>query len=296
VKTVLEKFEEKDAETSFLFVDAIEKLDKIDVQAKDSKKQIDVQANESKKQIVRELAKSLEGKIPTDTICIEITNRLRGRVSDRFIRQCLDEKYKQEGPVNNAKKQKNPEQKDKAIDKLAVVTPLGQVIEEREEEKEDIMMDTDGRISIEEKDKPPTTIDFSVITNKTIVPVSYPQEHQLKEKTNPGLEECSSCNDLRDENRELKEALEKSSQFATADKILPVSATATYDIDKGNDILPFEFSTQYKELQNHMVLQFQNSGNRGKVWFNGKINIKTREVISTNIGRIEEQVQDESSP
>jgi hypothetical protein len=56
------------------------------------------------------------------------------------------------------------------------------------------------------------------------------------------------------------------------------------------------FSTHYKELQNHMVLQFRNSGSRGKVWFNGKINIKTREVISTNIGRIEgqQQQQDES--
>jgi hypothetical protein len=45
-----------------------------------------------------------------------------------------------------------------------------------------------------------------------------------------------------------------------------------------------------------MVLQFRNSGSRGKVWFNGKINIKTREVISTNIGRIEgqQQQQDES--
>jgi tetrahydromethanopterin S-methyltransferase subunit A len=67
VKTVLEKFKEKDAETSFLFEDAIEKLDKIDVQA-----------NESKKQIVRELAKNLEGNFQSDTICIEITNRLSG--------------------------------------------------------------------------------------------------------------------------------------------------------------------------------------------------------------------------
>jgi tetrahydromethanopterin S-methyltransferase subunit A len=67
VKTVLEKFKEKDAETSFLFEDAIEKLDKIDVQA-----------NESKKQIVRELAKNLKGNFQSDTICIEITNRLSG--------------------------------------------------------------------------------------------------------------------------------------------------------------------------------------------------------------------------
>jgi NCAIR mutase (PurE)-related protein len=182
VTTILEKFKEKlDTDTSFLFVDAIEKLDKIDVQAKDSKKQIGVKANESKKQIVRELAKSLEGEIPTDTICIELTNRLRGRVSDRFIRQCLDEKYKQKGRVKNAKKQKNHEKKDKAIDKLAAVTPLNPAFEE-----EKGIVDAGDKISIEEvKDEPPI-IDFSVMTEKTIVPVSYQQEHKLKEKTNPG--------------------------------------------------------------------------------------------------------------
>jgi hypothetical protein len=36
------------------------------------------------------LAKSLEGKIPTDTICIEITNRLHGKVSKSFIHDCLE--------------------------------------------------------------------------------------------------------------------------------------------------------------------------------------------------------------
>jgi hypothetical protein len=281
----LEKFKKKDIEISSLFEDAREKLDKIGVQA-----------TESKKQIVIDLAKTLEEKIPIDTIAMKIVKQLRKRVSRRFIHQCLDEKYKQKGRVKNAKTQKNHSKKNKVIGKLAAVTPPNPAVEdgEREEKKEDIIIDTNGRISIKEKDKSLTTIDLSAITDKTIVPVPYQQEHSLKEKTNPGLEECSSCNDLRDENRELKEALEKSSQFATADKILPVSATATYDIDKGNDILPFEFSTHYKELQNHMVLQFRNSGNRGKVWFNGKINIKTREVISTNIGRIEEQQQDES--
>ena len=82
MKTFLEKFEEKDAETSFPFEYAIEKLDKIDVQA-----------NESKKQIVRELAKSLEGKIQSDTTSMKIVNRLCGRVSARFTRECLDEKF-----------------------------------------------------------------------------------------------------------------------------------------------------------------------------------------------------------
>jgi hypothetical protein len=63
-------------------------------------------------------------KIRTDTICVEIVNQLRGQVSDRFIRECLDEKYKQKVRVENARKQQS--KKDKETDKLAAVTPLNQ--------------------------------------------------------------------------------------------------------------------------------------------------------------------------
>jgi hypothetical protein len=283
VKTVLEKFEEKDAETSFLFVDAIEKLDKIDVQTKDSKKQIGVRANESKKQIVRDLAKNLEGKIPTDTICMEITNHLSGRVSDRFVRECLDERYKDKVYSDNAKKQ-HPK-KNKAIDKLAAVTPLNPAVGE-----EKGIVDVDDSVSIEEKDKPPTTIDFSVMTDKTIVPVSYPQEHKLNEKTDHSLEEYSSCQEPVDENREV--ALEKVSQVTIANKMVTSEEPAnTHDNEMDKGILHFEFPIYYKKLQNQMALLSRKSGRDGKVWFNGKIEIETGKVISKNFGRIEQQQQ-----
>ena len=84
-----------DAEISPLFDNAREKLDKTDKLAK-----------ETKKQIIIDLAKNLEGKIPTDTISMEIVNQLRGQVSERFIHECLDEKYKQKVRVDNARKQK----------------------------------------------------------------------------------------------------------------------------------------------------------------------------------------------
>ncbi len=61
-------------------------------------------------------------------------------------------------------------------------------------------------------------------------------------------------------------------------------------MDQG--ILQFEFPIHYK-LQNHMALLFRKSGSGGKVWINGKIDIKTREVISKNFGRRQQQ-QDES--
>jgi hypothetical protein len=139
-------YEESYDETiSSLFQDAVVKLDKVDAQAK-----------ESKKQIIIDLAKNLEGKIPTDTISIEIINQLRGQVSERFIRECLDEKYKQKVRVENARKQKyqiRQEEEDKASGKLAAVTPLNQEVEEEDENKKVIILDTDGRISLQDEEE-----------------------------------------------------------------------------------------------------------------------------------------------
>ena len=81
-----------DEELSAVFEEAKSKLDSIDIRAKNEKKQVIVQ-----------LSKDLEGKVPTHTISIEIVNQLRGRVSERFIHECLDDKYKQKYRAENAK-------------------------------------------------------------------------------------------------------------------------------------------------------------------------------------------------
>jgi len=83
-------------EISSCFQTARQKLDKVDADTK-----------EKKTQIVKDLAKDLEGKIRTDSICNEIVHQLRGKVSERLIRSCLDEKYKETHRVENARKQKN---------------------------------------------------------------------------------------------------------------------------------------------------------------------------------------------
>ena len=90
--------ETNQAEISLFFEDAKAKLDKIDAQKQ-----------KEKKQIITQLAKDLEGKIATDTISIEIVVQLRGKVSERFIHNCLEEKYKQKRRVENARKQKKQE-------------------------------------------------------------------------------------------------------------------------------------------------------------------------------------------
>lgn len=80
-----------DEEVSLLFTDVIAKLDMLDAQTKTTKKEI-----------INCLAKNLESKISLDSICIEIVTQLQGRVSARFIHECLDEKYKQKHRVENA--------------------------------------------------------------------------------------------------------------------------------------------------------------------------------------------------
>lgn len=100
----------KTEEIDACFKVAVERLDKVETEAK-----------EKKSQIVRDTAKSLEGKIPTDEIANEIVHQLRGRVSERLIRHCLDEKYKKKHRVENAKR------------KLAAILPLNdgrEVVEE----------------------------------------------------------------------------------------------------------------------------------------------------------------------
>jgi hypothetical protein len=67
-----------------------------------------------------------------------------------------------------------------------------------------------------------------------------------------------------------------------------VSTMSTYgDHDyTSNDILSFECSLPYKDIQRYTQDLFQKTGGNGRVWFNGKINIKTGMAISSTLGRI----------
>ena len=106
---------EHEDEISQLFKNALIKIDEIDKQAK-----------KEKKNIVKDLARDLEGKIRLETICKEIINQLHGRVSERFIRKCLEDKYKQQFRAENAKKQKKTLQAEESNQNLAATMPLKQ--------------------------------------------------------------------------------------------------------------------------------------------------------------------------
>ncbi|MFL6420151.1 MAG: hypothetical protein ACJ71P_12135, partial [Nitrososphaeraceae archaeon] len=123
-----------------VFEEAKSKLDNIDARAKNEKKQVIIQ-----------LAKDLEGKVPTDTISIEIVNQLRGIVSERFIHESLDDKYKQKYRAENAKKRKSKEEEKGNEENLAAVALLNR----ETKRKVTIIIDNQGRLEIVEDEKSP---------------------------------------------------------------------------------------------------------------------------------------------
>jgi hypothetical protein len=280
--------ENHDEEISSLFQDAIVKLE-----------EIKEHTNQQKKQIVVELAKDLEGKIPTDTICMEIVTQLRGQVSGGFVRECLDEKYKQKHRVKNARKQKKQDyfEEKEAIYNLAEVTTLnsepdngkiilvgahGQEVVQRERENNDKPssgMDNDDD-STEDKTEP----------SSPNLPYQKEQEQQSGPKDESvDLKECPGCRELYHENIELKEVIEKLNQFTPADKMKNANDTSN-DVKTVNKILVFEFCKPYGEVSEYLgsFSQFDGSAD---VWFSGKIDTGTGMVVSSGYGRIMQQHQ-----
>ena len=242
--------ENHDEEISSLFQDAMVKLE-----------EIEDNANQQKKQIVVELAKNLEGKIPTDTICMKIVTQLRGQVSPGFIRECLGEEYKQKHRVENARKQKKQDyvEEKEDIDELAEVTPLnpepengkiilvgahGQSLVQRERENNDNPSSDINDVSTENN----TESTSSKLLNQK------EHEQQLGAKDEPvDLKRCPGCRELYHENIELKEVIEKQNQFTPADKIKNANGPNN-EMKTANKTMYFEFCKPYGEVSDTWVL------------------------------------------
>ncbi len=281
--------ENHDTLISMLFNDARDKLEKIDAHEK-----------QQKKQIVVELAKSLEGIIPTDVICMKIINKLLGRVSERFIRECLDEKYKQKPRIENARKQKKQHylEDKEGIEKLAAVTPLNQSLEN----DKIILVAAHGeqelsQSEVENNEKPYSEMDTnSTEENIKSLPhkLSYQKEieQQLGPKNKPIIpNECPSCIELSYKNNQLREALGKLNQFTSADK-MKNAKDANKDVNTANNIVDFEFCEPLGELCNYLESLFQ-LGNSESVWFSGKIDTSTGKVVSSGYGRTRQNKKQE---
>ncbi len=259
--------------------------------ARDKLRNVETHARIQKKQIVIDLAKDLDGKIPTDTISAEIVTQLHDQVSERFIHECLDEKYKQKSRVDNARKQKKEPKEPQVISKLAALPPLNQEVEE--DDKKVIMLDTDGGITIQEdeNDEPPTTT-CSSIMDKTFTTESYQQpsqEQEIKKDIDSQEKECISSKDLSFENGQLKKVIEKSNQLIQSENMVSSTTLIKNNRDIIDNILSCEFFMLFKKIREYMTPQHSRIGDAGKIWFNVKIDRETGNVISSNFGRIDKQ-------
>jgi hypothetical protein len=250
-----------------------QEIDSIFDYARDKLAKVDENAKEQKKKIVIDLAKRLEGKIPIETISIEIVNQLRGQVSQRLIHEILPEKYKQKHRVENAKKQKKI-QKDE--NKLAAVAPLKQAEEHQEDEelknKEVMVTDIDGRTILyyqnKDEDRPSSTaIDTSSLTEGGFSQSSYNAK----------------------KNKEQEQPIEKPNQLTVTStdmgntEIVADASSSQMSYSNDKDILSFEFSLSRKDVQSY--LDSSKSNTDDKVWLNVKVDLKTGKAIFATTGR-----------
>ncbi len=260
---------------------------------------IKVNTEQQKKQVVKELAKSLEEKIPTDTICIEITNQLRCKVSESFVRQCVEDKYKQSYRVKNAKKQKKGQMEQTAAYNDKILVPLPPLNQEVEND-EVIVVEANGQALIQRDrdndDDNNTTEDMAfqnigdhALKEKTSTSISnqFHQKEQQSQVANENdimkVEECPGCKMLHSENLELKEALQ-ATQFSTGYKIKDNSIKYDEETTE-NKIMDFEFCKTYLDLSNY-IRPFFPLGNKTMIWFSGKIDTVNGKVISVKWDRI----------
>lgn len=100
----------------------------------------------------------------------------------------------------------------------------------------------------------------------------------------PGDNECTSCQELYYENNELKKALAKETKISTADKELSSTSTPAI-VNDSQSTFDFEFALCFRDVRVQMASMYNQIGDRGKVWFSGRIDRMTGKVIDVKIGR-----------
>jgi hypothetical protein len=287
-------------EISACFEAAIKKLDKVDSDA-----------NKKRSEIVQELARDLEGKMPTDEIAAEIVQQLRGRIAERRVYECLEgdqyAKYKKKHRVQNAQKRSRKDQPvlaaEPQLKQQVVVLASGQeaVVAIKPEETSggngggsDTYTNTSPSPSLQRT----STTDASEPSSIIITASTLPHTTSVCENCSARIKELEDMNrkqstrnaeldlqltnqgkyidELLGKNKELEQALAVSS-MKSAEELMHTS-TDWYQQS--------EFSVPFEPLRRHMV--FFNGINGpppDRVWFNGKFNRKTGEVIDVRIGR-----------
>ncbi len=214
--------------------------------ARERLKNIDASAKQQKKEIIKELAKSLEGKIPTDTIAIEIKNQLEGEASLRYIDECLDKKYKQPHRHLNASKQKKSNEPHKSAgpessneDDLAVLTPLKLDSKKKEEA---ISVDSSGQLLVH-KDSNEDNFEEE----------EKDEKNDFKEYENSGTPDSASLNETTPNKLlEIKEVTQETKSIVELPQLTPcldcLEKDAKIDNQKDDIIALKQKTTEYEEV------------------------------------------------
>lgn len=269
---------EKEKEIVWIVENAIERLNVVKENAQ-----------KENKQIVSNLAQDLEEIIPMDTICTEIIRKLDGHLKPRTIRKYLDEKYKIKSRVDNARKQKTRQSS------LAASGPLNNV-------SGTVVVNDRNEISFPEGDNKKTNHprEISVIDNECIQSLSEKEllsstEQKLlsKNQVNTEITECPGCMEKEEENKQLKEVLQKVPQFIAADKMGRSFATEGLK-EKPEEPLKFEVSKTGWEIRDYIRSSKIKSYNE-TIWFSGRIDRITGKIINFDLGRIGPQQEIDES-
>jgi hypothetical protein len=258
--TTLEKKKEKEKDFSSYFRDLVPEIRKLNKEEADTQKK--------KKEKVMDVAMRLEQKedIAIEKICRIIIKYLKVELKPRTIREYLPDKYKSPYRSMNAKKQKKRPLEHVSTPSLAAVPPLNQ--EEGDDDKEILVIDRKDALSIDDGTiQPFSPVDISMmdldLVRRSTKSEDWQPLEQDKTDRNTTQYKCLECpkkdikiDNLVYENLELKETIEKSEKFTTADKL--------FDNKKENS---FEFVTFLKELNNKIqeILSLQDNTDKVRI-------------------------------
>ncbi len=106
------------------------------------------------------------------------------------------------------------------------------------------------------------------------------------------LKECSSCQELKSENIELKEALRKATRLTTADQISQPSCSSDNSIqieNNSSNLSYFEFPLPLETVRQYIIRSFNVHKIKDQIWFSCTFDKITGKVLTATTGRKQQQ-------
>jgi uncharacterized membrane-anchored protein YhcB (DUF1043 family) len=240
----------------------------------------------SKKQTIKDLARELErlGR-PVDHIAAEIVHELREceELSKSLIYSYLDEKYKDSSHASRRKGKKTKNLVPETGTESATEEDQAELAAEQETLlKREVLVqaDTSGH-SIQQKQ--PTA------EAETVQQPYHSNEIDINIHPDTSASKPDSATITQQQETACKHCPAKDARIMELEEIIrahiPIKRTEELMHSSTDSYQQFEFSLPSEPLRRHMVYPV-NKTLPDKVWFNGKFNHKTGEVVDVRIGRL----------